>query len=98
MLFLPPLRSGLDNLTTPKLLLSLYSLAQGALLVDGQPVPDDYRQQSSAVFSDYHLFDDLVINDASTVGRARSYLDDLELGHKCGSRMDHSRRPICRRV
>ncbi|SAL52248.1 cyclic peptide transporter [Caballeronia sordidicola] len=78
--------NGCGKTTLLKLLLSLYSPVHGELLVDGQPVPDDklddYRQQFSAVFSDYHLFDDLVVNDAATIERARGYLDHLELGQK----------------
>jgi putative ATP-binding cassette transporter len=78
--------NGCGKTTLVKLLLSLYSPEQGQLLVDGQPVPDDrlddYRQQFSAVFSDYHLFDDLVAADAATVARARGYLEHLELAEK----------------
>lgn len=78
--------NGCGKTTLVKTLLSLYTPAHGDLLVDGSPLQDDrrdaFRQQFSAVFSDYHLFDDLVVSDAVTLARARSYLDQLELGHK----------------
>ncbi|MDR5782367.1 cyclic peptide export ABC transporter [Caballeronia sp. LZ065] len=78
--------NGCGKTTLVKLLLSLYTPGRGQLLADGQPIPDDrlddYRQQFSAVFSDYHLFDDLVASDPDTVKRAQGYLDKLELAHK----------------
>ncbi|SDV46043.1 cyclic peptide export ABC transporter [Chitinasiproducens palmae] len=78
--------NGCGKTTMIKLLLSLYSPQSGALLANGQAVPDDalddYRQNFSAVFSDYHLFDDLVASDATTVARATRYLEQLELSHK----------------
>ncbi|MCP1644929.1 ABC-type siderophore export system fused ATPase/permease subunit [Pseudomonas citronellolis] len=41
-----------------------------------------YRQQCSAVFSDYHLFDDLLAETAPLLERARHYLRLLELEGK----------------
>ncbi|MGV8691469.1 cyclic peptide transporter, partial [Pseudomonas aeruginosa] len=43
---------------------------------------DDYRQQCSAVFSDYHLFNDLLAETAPLLERARHYLRLLELEGK----------------
>jgi putative ATP-binding cassette transporter len=52
-----------------KLLLGLYSA--GALRLNGEPVEaaqmDAYRQMFSAIFADYHLFDDLTVDDADMV-------------------------------
>jgi putative pyoverdin transport system ATP-binding/permease protein len=78
--------NGCGKTTLIKLLLSLYSPTKGDLLLNGVPARfdelDDFRQQFSAVFSDYHLFDDLVTNDPATVRHAREYLNKFELGHK----------------
>jgi putative pyoverdin transport system ATP-binding/permease protein len=43
---------------------------------------DAYRQLYSAVFADYHLFDDLVVRDPALIARAQAYLEQLEIAHK----------------
>ncbi|WP_087687503.1 cyclic peptide export ABC transporter [Pandoraea sp. PE-S2R-1] len=78
--------NGCGKTTLIKTLLSLYTPGQGELLVDGKTVPaeqlDGFRQQFSTVFSDYHLFDDLVASDTQTMAHAQAYLEQLGLAHK----------------
>ncbi|MGC4011279.1 MAG: cyclic peptide export ABC transporter [Pseudomonas sp.] len=78
--------NGSGKTTLVKLLLGLYPPSSGQLLLNGQAITgeqlDDYRQQCSAVFSDYHLFDDLLAETAPLIERARHYLRLLELAGK----------------
>ncbi|HBO1262838.1 TPA: ATP-binding cassette domain-containing protein [Pseudomonas aeruginosa] len=63
-----------------------YPPSSGQLMLNGHAVTgeqlDDYRQQCSAVFSDYHLFNDLLAETAPLLERARHYLRLLELEGK----------------
>ncbi len=78
--------NGSGKTTLIKLLLGLYEAGAGQLLLNGEPVPaermDAYRQLYSAVFADYHLFDDLVVHDPALLARAQAYLEQLEIAHK----------------
>ncbi|MBN3724547.1 cyclic peptide export ABC transporter [Burkholderia sp. Ac-20379] len=78
--------NGSGKTTLIKLLLGLYEAGQGQLLLNGEPVQADgmdaYRQLYSAVFADYHLFEDLVVHDAALLARAQAYLEQLEIAHK----------------
>ena len=84
MLFLVG-ENGSGKTTLIKLLLGLYEPRDGLILWDGVPVVagnrDDYRQMFSTVFSDYYLFDDIVVRPEQAA-EAAGYLDRLELGHK----------------
>ncbi len=82
--------NGSGKTTLIKLLLGLYAPQQGELLLDGQVVTpqtrDDYRQLFTTVFADFYLFEDLVVGDE---GRqqplpeaALPYLQRLEIAHK----------------
>lgn len=79
-------KNGSGKTTPVKLLLGLYPPSSGQLMLNGHAVTgeqlDDYRQQCSAVFSDYHLFDDLLAETAPLLERARHYLRLLELEGK----------------
>ncbi|KAF1004591.1 MAG: ABC transporter ATP-binding/permease protein YojI [Burkholderia gladioli] len=78
--------NGSGKTTLIKLLLGLYEAGQGQFLLNGEPVPvermDAYRQLYSAVFADYHLFEDLVVHHAALIARAQAYLEQLEIAHK----------------
>ncbi|WP_322014140.1 cyclic peptide export ABC transporter [Paraburkholderia sp. J12] len=78
--------NGSGKTTLIKLLLGLYPAEHGALYLNGESVTheqmDAYRQIFSAVFSDYHLFDDLVVRDPALLARAEAYLKQLEIAHK----------------
>ncbi len=69
-----------------KLLLGLYRPTSGALLFNDEPLADDrlddYRQLFSAVFSDYFLFDDLILTKPALIARANDYLARLGITHK----------------
>jgi putative ATP-binding cassette transporter len=80
--------NGSGKTTLIKLLLGLYAPQQGELRLDGQPVTpqtrDDYRQLFTTVFSDFHLFEDLVAGEAAGLlsEAAQPYLERLEIAHK----------------
>jgi putative ATP-binding cassette transporter len=82
--------NGSGKTTLIKLLLGLYAPQQGELLVDGQAVTpqtrDDYRQLFTTVFSDFYLFEDLVAGEEGRQQHlpeaALPYLQRLEIAHK----------------
>ncbi|TDV15830.1 cyclic peptide export ABC transporter [Paraburkholderia caballeronis] len=78
--------NGSGKTTLIKILLGLYAPQGGQLMLDGEPVGpdglDDYRQLFSAVFSDYHLFDDIVASDPALIVQAAAYLEQFEIAHK----------------
>lgn len=80
--------NGSGKTTLIKLLLGLYQPQEGQLLLNGEPVTpesrDDYRQLFSAIHFDYHLFDDLVVPGGVVPAAAQTYLEKLEIAHKVG--------------
>ncbi|GAB7536931.1 cyclic peptide export ABC transporter [Burkholderia sp. 22PA0099] len=79
--------NGSGKTTLAMLLLGLYSVEQGRLTLHGVDVTPDnlvhYRNQFTAVFADFHLFERLLEPvTADTAPRVRHYLSRLEIDHK----------------
>jgi len=78
--------NGSGKTTLVKLLLGLYQPSEGRLLLDGVPVDDRsceaYRGLCSAIFSDYHLFDELVAQDAEHIRCAGELMERLGVADK----------------
>jgi putative ATP-binding cassette transporter len=79
--------NGSGKTTLTKLIAGLYLPREGQILLDGEAVTEQnreqYRQCFSAVFSDFFLFRELLGLDPSALDeRARDYLVQLDLSHK----------------
>ncbi|WP_374336353.1 cyclic peptide export ABC transporter [Leeia sp.] len=79
--------NGGGKTTLAMLLLGLYPPDSGKILLNGQAVTPDnaqaYRQHFSAIFSDFHLFEQLLLADDGQLGqRAQHYLQRLGISHK----------------
>ncbi|GKT25644.1 cyclic peptide export ABC transporter [Acidovorax sp. SUPP3334] len=81
--------NGSGKTTLIKLLLGLYAPQSGDIVLDGEPVVaetrDDYRQLFTTVFSDFYLFEDLLGEESvgsTAQARAQKYLERLEIAHK----------------
>ncbi|MFT3815673.1 MAG: cyclic peptide export ABC transporter [Acidovorax sp.] len=83
--------NGSGKTTLIKLLLGLYAPQQGEIVLDGEVVTaqtrDDYRQLFTTVFSDFYLFQELEPGQARGMAkalpeRALPYLERLEIAHK----------------
>lgn len=83
--------NGSGKSTLAKVLTGLYTAETGETRVDGVVIGeaerDDYRQLFSAVFSDFHVFQNLP--PEFDVELARRYLAELQLDHKVQIR-DHA--------
>lgn len=81
--------NGSGKTTLAMLLLGLYTPEIGTVLLNDVPVTPDneaeYCGHFSAVFSDFHLFDHVLIPlDATMTARAHHYIKRLGLDHKVG--------------
>ena len=79
--------NGSGKTTLAKLLAGLYAPELGELRLDGKLIAnrnrDDYRQNFSAIFSDYYLFDKFLGLDFQNLGdEVLDYLTQLQLNHK----------------
>lgn len=78
--------NGSGKSTLIKLITGLYIPDHGEILFNDVTIDDNnrewYRQQFSAVFYDFYLFDRLIGIDASQQSKIQEYLIQLELLHK----------------
>lgn len=77
--------NGSGKTTLAMLLLGLYEPESGEVRLNGKPVtPDsvsDYRSHFSAIFADFHLFEQLLGTEGLD-NDAQAYLDRLDIAHK----------------
>jgi len=78
--------NGSGKTTLVKLILGLYPLREGEIRLNDEIVTDanrdDYRQNFSAIFFDFYLFDDLIVADEAASEAVRRYLERLNIAHK----------------
>ena len=79
--------NGSGKTTLAMLILGLYRPDEGTIRLNGTPVDetniDAYRQNFSAVFADFHLFEHLLDSDQASLGeRAQHYIQALGMAHK----------------
>lgn len=80
-------KNGTGKSTLIKLITGLYIPTEGKIMVDSIPITnknrEEYRQNFSAVFSDFYLFDSLINLDNNEVDRlSEKYLKKLQLDNK----------------
>nr|WP_162303246.1 cyclic peptide export ABC transporter [Pantoea allii] len=79
--------NGSGKTTLAMLLLGLYVPDQGRIILNGVDVNDNnrihYRQNFSAIFSDFHLFEKLLsADDMGSTARVNYYINALQMQHK----------------
>lgn len=79
--------NGSGKSTLAKLITGLYVPQTGALSLNGEPIDHEniewFRQNSSAIFTDFHLFEEyLGFERPGLDGAVRHYLEQLQIAHK----------------
>lgn len=79
--------NGSGKTTLAMLILGLFEADAGSIVLNGTPVTpanlDQYRQHFSAVFADFHLFEQLLDTDQQSLSeRASHYVKVLGMSHK----------------
>ena len=79
--------NGSGKSTLAKLITGLYAPHTGMLALNGERVGYEnvewFRQNASAIFSDFHLFEDYLGFDRPDLdAQVRRYLDELQISHK----------------
>ncbi|MBD2812892.1 cyclic peptide export ABC transporter [Xenorhabdus sp. Vera] len=78
--------NGSGKTTLAMLLIGLFEQESGFISLNGVQVTpannEHYRQFFSAVFSDYHLFEQLLNSDSDVTEKATHYIEALNMGHK----------------
>ena len=79
--------NGSGKSTLAKLITGLYAPASGFLVLNGEKIDHDnvewFRQNCSAIFTDFHLFDDYLGFDRPGIDdEVRHYLHELQIAHK----------------
>lgn len=78
--------NGSGKSTLAKLITGLYVAQGGHLSLNGEAIGHDniewFRQNSSAVFTDFHLFEDYLGFEPGIDDEVRKYLKELQIDHK----------------
>ncbi|WP_067548288.1 ATP-binding cassette domain-containing protein [Nocardia crassostreae] len=79
--------NGSGKSTLAKLITGLYFPRTGQLTLNGEPIDHEniewFRQNSSAIFTDFHLFEDYLGFDRPGIDdEVRHYLEELQISHK----------------
>lgn len=79
--------NGSGKTTLAMLLLGLYTPEHGSIWLNGDEVTDanrqSYRNYFSAVFADFHLFEQLLdVDEGTLASRATRYIETLRISHK----------------
>ncbi|WP_330252078.1 ATP-binding cassette domain-containing protein [Nocardia sp. NBC_00565] len=79
--------NGSGKSTLAKLITGLYVPQTGSLSLNGEPIDHQniewFRQNSSAIFTDFHLFEEYLGFDRPGLdGEVRRYLEQLQIAHK----------------
>ncbi|MEX0447697.1 cyclic peptide export ABC transporter [Xenorhabdus sp. SGI246] len=78
--------NGSGKTTLAMLLVGLFEQESGSIWLNGvkmdQKNNEHYRQYFSAVFSNYHLFDQLLNTGANVTEKATHYIEALNMSHK----------------
>ncbi|MBH0780536.1 ATP-binding cassette domain-containing protein [Nocardia bovistercoris] len=79
--------NGSGKSTLAKLITGLYVPKDGAVALNGERIDHEniewFRQNSSAVFTDFHLFEDyLGFDEPGLDDKVRHYLEQLQIAHK----------------